>query len=170
MSVTPRTDPDTGAEWDISVEHGMIHAGRMFSSCFITTNIAVAGVTNFLLRNGAQEVHFVYRVESDKQAIVNLYENPTVTVAGAGMAELNVNRNSANTTLVTCFSGSTIAANGTPLESHILGTAAAGGSFGGEGRAAEEWEGLVSEDYLVAVQTLGVNTRINLCWRWYEIP
>jgi hypothetical protein len=162
------SDEVSSALASIRLEHLWIHNERMWSSSYPTTNIAGAGITNFIIRCDANVVHFKWRVEVDKAALVDLYEDPTVTVAGVAMAVLNISRGSAAATAVTCFSGSTIGVNGTFLEPHILGDAAAGGKTGDLHRSASEWEGLANEDYLLVVTTLGANTRINVNWRFYE--
>jgi hypothetical protein len=130
--------------------------------------IAAAGVTNFLLLNSTNECHFVWAVEADKRTTVTLYENPTITVNGAARVPVNTHRDSAAATAVTCFSGSTVTANGTFLEAGLLGDAAGGGASGGETRALGEWIGTASEDYLLVVTTTAVNTNLVVKWRFYE--
>ncbi len=164
-----KVDPLVGAAWAIEAEHGLIHAGRMFSASFPTTNIAGAGVTNFLLRPDASETHFRWRVESDKLAFVDVYEDPTVTLDGAPVEVLNVNRDSLLATGVLCFSGATIAVDGTLLDPHILGDAGGGGGMGDTHKGVVEWAGNAALDYLWVVTTLGVNTRINWNVRFYEV-
>ena len=165
---TTKTDRYTDSQWSIAVEHGLIHDDRMWSSVFPTTNIAAAGVTNFILICHDYDVHFTYRVETDKASLVDVYEDPTVTVNGAAMAVLNVKRDSAAATGVLCYSGSTVTVNGTLLDPHILGDAVGGGKSGEEQRSHTEWVAEAGHTYLSQVTTLGVNTRINMAWRFYE--
>jgi hypothetical protein len=140
----------------------------MFQASSPIIAVAAAGTTNFILVNGANELHFQYEFEADKRCDLVLYENPTITVNGTAMAPVNTNRNSAATTAVTAFYGSTIAVNGDQRETHIVGDAAGGGSVGGQVRAFGEWEGAPSVDWLIAVVSAAVNTDMALKWRFYE--
>ena len=163
------TDETTLCQGVIEAEHYLIHHGRMWASGWTSQNIAAAGTSYFLMRTGDHEVHAAWQVEADKEVLVDLFENPTITVDGAAQAVLNVDRDSAAVTGVTCFALATVGALGTWLpDPHIIGDAASGGKVGGRARSATEWVFLEDEEYILRVVTLAVNTRVNMVWRFYE--
>ena len=171
MSQTVETDPISLCLGCIDEEHLLRHKGRMWVSGSTIIAVAIAGVTNFIIRipatgAGGYETHIRYMVQSSGETNVDVYENPTVTVAGNARAPLNADRDSAAATAITCFSESTIGANGTYLESHIIGSA--GGRVGGVARGLEEWIGDVDEDDLLVVTTRANNLDITVTWRFYE--
>ena len=171
MSQILRTSQFTGSVWTVDCGTGLVHEGRKWHSPYIITNIAAAGNTDFLLLNGVNVCLFSYEVESDKQALVYLYEAPTITANGAALPIINLNRNDpvGVAATVETYSGATIAAPGTFRDSHILGTSLNGGRVGGdEGSGQCAWVIAPSSNWLLRVTTVGVNTRIVLHWRWCE--
>lgn len=168
MSQYIRTDPILGGVHVVTSLHEMVHEDRIFHSSTPVLAIAAASVQNFLFRNAAKEAHLVWEVTSSKEVHISLYEGPTVTVAGTARAPMNADRDGANTTAVTVFSQSTIAANGTFLEAKVLGSATAGGQIGGETRGLGEWIARASEDYLLVLDVQAVNTNVAVNWRFYE--
>ena len=163
-----QVDPVTGSQFSVDVWHALIHAERLWHSPSGLVNVAASGDYYFLLRNSTNVSHARYTVDVNKECIVYLYENPTVTDAGTGVGEVNRDRESTATTGVTCFIGSTIAADGTLLDNHILGSAAGGGAYGDNLNTELEWNFKASEDYIVKVTVLNNDTDITFSWTWYE--
>ena len=171
MPWTPRTSPFTDAQWVVSQCGALAQEGRKWNSPFIVTNIAGAGDTDFLLLNDVNVASFSYNVESDKEALVYVYENPTITANGAALPIILLNRNNPSglTTDVETYSGATIAAVGDFRDSHILGDAAGGGKTGGdESSGTCAWVVEPGSNWLLRVTTVGANTRIDLNFRWCE--
>ena len=171
MSQTLRTDPRSGAAVTLDWHEELVHHERMWHSSSTRIVVAIAGVTNFLLMvpavvGGGAATHFWYRVESTGQVSADLYENPTITVNGNARPPVNVDRESAAATTVTCFSESTIGANGTYLTSRVSG--AAKGKVGGVAESASAWHGSVNEDYLLVVTTYANDIEIVVTWRFHE--
>ena len=89
-----------------------------------------------------------------------LFENPTVTADGTGLAEVNHNRQSSKTAAVATFSGPTLTADGTRLVGYPSGTELAGG-----GLVPEGWEMILArnEEYLLRFTNLsGGNVSVSL--------
>lgn len=173
MSQTLKTDAESGAAVTLDWLDSLVHDGRVFTSGSTVIMVAAAGITNFLLRipaavAGGVPTHFWYRIKTSGETHVDLYEDPTVTVDGNARPPINVNRNSAAVTAVTCFSESTIGVDGTYLDSHVVGSA--GGKMGGSATARVSWHGLVGEEYLLVVETLAANLEISVTWRFFEEP
>lgn len=168
MSDQYRRSDSIGGAVGIDTGHAMVHAGRLWRSNSTILAVAAAGNTDFLFRNSTNEAHVLIHLFSDKRCDFRLYENPNVTAAGTACPPLNMDRDSPNTTAVTCFRGSTIAAVGTFLDAWIVGDAAGAGSHGGGIREGNEWIFLASEDYLIRATTAAVNTDILVRWTFYE--
>lgn len=171
MSQTHRTDTESGALVTLNWHDELVHNERMWHSASTRIVVAIAGTTNFLLRIPAAvadgyATHFWYRIESTGQISADLYENPTITLVGNARPPVNVNRESAETTAVTCFSESTIGVNGTYLTSRVFG--AAKGKAGGVAESGSAWHGSVDEDYLLVVTTHANDIEICVTWRFHE--
>lgn len=167
MSQTAETDFVTECQGAIDEEHLLLHKERIWVSGSTVIGVAAAGITNFLLRVPAViHAHFTYRVESNMEVAINLYEGPTITNVTDARPPLNAHRGSLEVTAVLCYSESVIGVDGTYMDSRMIG--AAGRSTGGASRSINEWVGEPSEDYLLTVETFAVNGRICVTWRFYE--
>lgn len=162
----PRTGQHYGEIIGSTLQIDLVHLGEMFSTCSGIRTIAAAGTTDHLLIVPAayDACHLWYRVESNAEFWTTLYENPTITNNGVAMNVYNVNRTSANTTLVTAFRASVIAAPGVALECQIGG---AGNKIGGTTESGMAWHGDGNQDYLIRVTTTAVNQEIVVAWRFH---
>lgn len=148
----------------IDVPHAHIHEGKMFDMCELAT-ITSGSNRDYLVITGANKfVHFKVTCTADGKGDVAIYEEPTTSANGTGMAELNRNRASAITPEVTVFHTPTVSAVGTMLCDELFGS---GNKSGGETRADNEWVLKKNTKYLIRVHAsanIDVSTKMN----WYE--
>lgn len=170
MSQTAKTDSESGALVTLEWHDELVHNGRMWHSSSTNIPVAIAGVTDFILRidPDGYHTHFWYRVESTGETHIDLYEDPAITVDGNARIPQNVNRvfYGVAVTTVTCFSGCTTGALGRYLSTRLIG--AGGGKVGGVADSASAWHGQVGEEYLLRVTTLANNLNIAVTWRFHE--
>lgn len=105
-------------------DHSEIHDGSAFSANYFISALASSGTFKISLTTPATKyVHFrpVNISTSGDKVTVNVYETPTITVAGTLVASANRNRNSSAVAGTVIKQGVTATANGTIIDTVYLG-------------------------------------------------
>lgn len=165
-------DPVEPAAVIISFSHHEIHEGNMYTTSVLDLDVDIAAPKYVMIRapNTATRIHAIFAVSSSGAALAQLFENPTVTLDGAPLVELNNERNSPNVAEAATFEDPTIAADGTQLFAERLGGAGTGQrTLSGSVYTREEWVLLQAEDYIVKITVDADNTEVTLSIVWYEV-
>ncbi len=133
-----KMDPTTNALLSIDCEHAKIHNGYHFTTDY-TTELGNAAALNLhiLTPDSTMWAHMVFRVLTELESEMKIFEAPTLTNAGTALTVVSRNRNLAsiaNTTLA--YHTPTIGDDGTLLRTKHFGT---GRTSGAESHGAHEW-------------------------------
>jgi len=143
----------------IDIEHSKIHQGHGWNVSIESGSIAAAASFYILFRvtDGNPHLRNYGVIISDAPATVRLFEAPTVTAAGTEVAIRNRKRSATDVNGIDVYTGPTVTADGTRLETTFLPTG--GNKAGGNtGSFYEEWI-LEVGDYVLKI-TNGSNNAI----------
>jgi hypothetical protein len=160
-------DATHGSLVGIDIAHYKVHQGLHY---FIQDWVEVSGagsVLNLLIKVPAGKyVHFLYKLHTGDAFTYRLYEATTVSADGTAVSAFNSNRNSANTTGITVFTGPTITADGNQI---VAGQLSSGGKTGGMESRENEMILKANQNYLLRVTktTSGV-AFVEYGLEWYE--
>ena len=149
---TAELDEIDGAQVTIDLPHHEVHEGNSFTASDVDLNVQIVAPKYWLIRVPDNvEFHMKVGVECDTGALLEFFENPTINVDGGVVPWYNNNRNSNNTTNMTCFDDPTVGADGvTRLQVSRVG-AGRDKKIGGAGRMQFEWILRSGEEYLIKV-------------------
>ena len=156
----------------IELPHHEVHEGNHYTatdSATINAGVLNRKVWRFTTPNNATQCHLILTFTSSLSGLLTFNENPTLNVAGAGLTEINNNRNSVKTAQLTAFKDTTLTGDGTPLSVLVIGTSAPATRIGGIGRISTEWILKMNEDYVLIFQADNANTLISVVAEWYEV-
>ena len=164
-------DEKVSAITTISVPHHEIHEGEMFISSYKSAegaDVADDGTLALLIRTSTKVCHFVFTATGGGDTEVELLENPTVSDAGTGLSEINLNRGSSETPGATTFHTPSITGGTLLFNTLVVGgqkNAASGGSL----RPDVEWNLKTNEDYVVRATNRAGNAKpMSIIFEWYE--
>lgn len=151
-----KVDPNSGHLIVMSEIHARIHEGVMYSVDQVNAALADTLSLSFLISTSASKsVHLRVLAAMGGDARLQLYENPTVTMAGSAITPINRNRFSSNVPAATITTGPTVSSDGTELLDIIL---PGGSGFylspGSSSNAFEEYILKLEEDYLARVTNI----------------
>lgn len=159
----------SGNRAGIGPEHERIHSGYHFTATHeVTVGTSTAVTVMFTTPDASVGyIHFVMSVEADKAVDWELSESPNAT-GGTVLTAQNNNRNSSITNPFTTLTHTvTYTSSGTLLEGHIQGTNLPQAKTGGDAEARNEWLLLPSTKYLIKVDALAADTKINVVMPYY---
>jgi hypothetical protein len=158
----------------IDTVHRRGHAGGLYSTSKLFPAVADSSTAEILLKlNSNLDWHIGFQVYVEGAATFEIFESPTITLDGAAVSLTNKNRSSSNVADGTAFSGPTISATGTSLETDYIpggqGPHRSGGS-GGSGPRQQEWIFKKGLNYLLRVtNTSGSASDISIAAGFYEL-
>ncbi len=109
MPLSPQTSQDNITE-----------QGRSFTSGINEPALPDGNFIDFLIIPNDEIVHAFFEINLSGDGVVELFENPTVTVNGSAVVPLNMNFNSIYVSMVQTFDTPTIMATGTLLVERLL--------------------------------------------------
>lgn len=163
-------DPITAGLAVIQIEHGQIHAGRMF---FVDSYIDLPNSQKldvlFLAPSitDHKEAHLVFEVSFQSEGSFEVYENPTILGNGTPVTSFNRKRASTNNALSSLYTTPSLGDLGTLLISKRVGS---GKGNGGDSRSNMELVLCCDRKYLFRMTNQ--TTSDNLCnyqADWYEV-
>jgi len=164
-------DGSTGDVVFIDHAHHEIHEGDSFFVTDIATGVNNAAPKVYIATtpNTTKYAHILYELWSSAAGLWELYENPTITLAGSAMTEFNHDRNSGTAATVAWTEDATIGAAGTLLMAWRTG----GTGLGNTGLAGATTRGdeLIlkkNEDYLLRFTPDGNGVTCIVYSTWYE--
>ena len=155
----------------IDLAHHKVHEGEYFTcsdSATINAGAANRKVWRFTTPDSAVRAHFMVVFYSDLAGVLTFAENPTLNAAGSALARLNNDRNSGGVAAVTAFKDTTLTAEGTILNTVIIGTDNPKTQIGGNARFSSEFILKQNEDYTLVFVASNNATTISMVAEWYE--
>ena len=165
MATTEYSDPITGAQLTIDVAHYEVHEGDYFSVFKYAEGVADDGTQEILLVTTDKKCHIFVEAGSTGLAVLTITEGVTVTAAGTGLTENNMNRFSSNTATAVATHTPTLA-DGTVIHTHLI---PAGKQAGSSVRNGAEWIFKANANYGIKIKNLAGNAQaMGLVVEWYE--
>lgn len=168
VEITAGQDEISGGVIFVDNAHHEVHEGAMYVCHFMVEDVANdEGIQILLILNG-YDAHTVWAAQAGGDALVHLYENPTVSANGASLTPFNVNRNYPNNSGVAAYSGPTVSDNGIELLSQFLPGGSGGNADGGAIRTGTEFILNGANSYLFSmVNVAGTAQTLNLIVPFY---
>ena len=165
-----RIDASTNSLMVIDSAHHEIHEGDHYKIRGYEA-LAKGGDKQFLFLtpDTTEWAHMIIGVDNTLSTIiVKLYEAPTYTLGSAtACTKINRNRNSNNTSSISCYEDPTVSATGTLLGQNIFGSGK--NSTGGGDRDTNEIVLKQGTAYLLDITEINITeTNINWLFDWYE--
>jgi len=154
----------------LDIAHHEIHQGDFFTTDY-TKDTSSGGTANILLvvPTATEEVHIIYRVNTELEAEITMYEGSTVTGSPTELVIYNKNRNSIQTSRCRAYADANVTVNGTLLRTVHIGTQTAGTKVGGETRETDEWI-LKPGNYIFKVTNATTSAnQVSIILNWYRI-
>ena len=164
-------DSLTGASTIVSYEHHEIHGGSHYVTTDYDTDVDILGPKywHIITADSTKQVHLIVNFYADGAGVWELYENPTTTGNGTGLAEINSNRTSASTATAQVFYDATLGTAGTLLWKVYLGELVnPANNTGGSGGRGHEFVLKENEQYLIKFTPAADNTLAGVELVWYE--
>ena len=160
-----------GAIITITNKDYRIHNGNFFKAGQYTVSAGtVSGVVLHMLTPASLAVHTVYTVESDVAGLVELYENPTITVSGTVIFVLNRNRGGLTSSTTLVFSQPNYTSGtGTLLARRYNGTYSKDSTPGGAVTGLAEWIFKSGTNYILKFVPEATPSHVNLRFDWSEV-
>ena len=166
-----RTDLPSKNIVTIDQEHHQVHVGKFFTVSDNDTDIDTGAPKYWRITtpNTAIRVHCVITVNVIAEALMEFFENPTITGAGTGLTAFNNDRNSATAATATTFFDTTVSNDGTKILSVRVGGNNPSGRVGGTGRTEAEFILKQNEDYIIKITPDADNDKGSIIIEWYEV-
>lgn len=166
---------DLGYLVGIDIEHHKIHEGRSFVAYIIDTTVnsgeANAKEIHILTPNTAARFHIFGVLQATNSGIVEIRENPTITVNGSAVVKGNRDRNSVIVSVLEIYEDPTVTVDGLLISGGLVGANDVGNKgIGGIDRTDAEFILKQNEQYLIRFIADNDNTKIVIRLNWYEIP
>ena len=154
----------------IRTVHHQIHKGESFRVSNVSTGINIVGPKKYLLitPDTSIRIHIFSTVNTQPGALVEIFEDTTVSNNGSALSIFNANRNSGNAPLLLVYEDPTITLDGTLIFANQEGSDTSGGKVGAELGHDEEFILKQNAIYEIKVTTLANNTAVSLSLNWYE--
>jgi len=155
----------------ITVPHNRVHVGDMYSASHYFASIESAANAEILVKVGSnKELHFLFSIGAGAEAVVYIFEDPTITDDGTILSIHNMNRNSSNTSDANAYYNPTTSADGTQLCVGLLPGAEKKNDMGGTIRHDTEWILDENTNYLIRVTNNGQGAEaVAIQLEWYEV-
>lgn len=149
--------------------HAKIHAGVMYVFSTVTTAHTTASPILLLISTSTRSAHLSLEAESGGNAIISLYESPTVTATGTLAPIQNRNRFQANGNITSVFANPEVSATGTTLITRLLPGGRGGGSSGAVGESFAETVCKTNTQYLARLENLTTTQPGGISLHFYEM-
>lgn len=143
-----------------SATHNEVHVGGTFNVSSVFTGTAAVDIL-IDATAATTSLHANFGIDSDQAATTTLFEDVVVSANGSSVPVVQLNRDSANTSNVTAFSGPTITSPGTTLRTVFTPTGVGFANGGGTGstdgptRGGTEWILSAGKKYLFRMVLAG---------------
>lgn len=156
----------------IDIVHERIHEGRSFIVTDVDVDVDIIAPKQWTLAapNTDKQIHFAFDAFANAAGILELYEGPTITVAGTLMTAHNMNRNNAETASLIVRYDPTITVDGTKLWQTRLGVS--GNLFvatGGGSSSRNEFILKKNTSYQMKFTSIADNNLVWVNFIWYEL-
>lgn len=151
----------------INPEAVYVHDGVAFNFSFVGS---ISGVTYLLGRTNGKTVHLLgyHLVAATNAVLVEFFEAPTVTNDGTAQTVVARNRNNPSVAALSVFSGSTVSADGTLLNtSKVFASGQGANRVGGDTTIPIEWLLKPNTDYIFKL-TPAATTEVTADFTWVE--
>ena len=154
----------------IEFEHQQIHEGKHYVTSIATPELDTASYyVRIATPDTSTRIHMVFEVSTNVGTKIEIFENPTVDVAGTAYTPLNNDRNSANVSALTITYGDTSTADGTLIHGEMIGSSGGPTRIGGSGGRDCEFILKQNEEYFIKVTTLVNDGFCYINLSWYEV-
>ena len=165
------TDAVTPGLLSVDVVQGYVNRGLVFASSLADAALANGADLEMLIRTAAQQsAHMGAAIQVGGDSQVFLFEGPTTTDPGTGLARINSNRvTPVGTSATLTFSGPTVTVDGLELGTEFLAGGRGGNASGAEGVSAGKTILNPGTDYLIRLTNQsGGNIYASINFGWYE--
>lgn len=164
-------DPKTNARVFIRLDHHMVHQEKMFTISDIDTEVDIAAPKYWLIRtpDSSTRAHVKIAVTADNPAVVELFENPTITADGTELTPVNNDFNSQIAPETDFFYDPAVTADGARKDVKYIGTYNVRIFLGGTTRQQAEFILKQNEEYLVKATVEVNDTQVTLGVEFYEL-
>ena len=139
----------------IDTEHSKIHEGKAFIASTYKEDLADDAEYNFLIKNtDVSELHAVFAINFEGNAIVDVFEGTTVSADGTEITVYNRKRSSTTASGATAFHTPTITDDGTSISKTVIPGASGPNASGGNNQGRFEWLLKVDTNYMVRVKNI----------------
>ena len=166
----PLTESRTRLTETIDFVHQNIHEGIFFVS-FMVGTLGNGASADMLLTTGTRSCHFAFNASVQVNCQIQLLLEPTVTVSGAALSNLNANANSSIVATMQPYSGPTYSAIGTVWSQAFIPGGSGGNASGGSSNSRIEEHILKpNTDYGIRITNLTAtnNAQYSIDVGWYE--
>ena len=120
-------DKVTEALASIGIPQCQVHIGAMFAVHSFDEDVADDGTVEWLISVGSvNDVYCTFSLTSTGSSLLEIFETPTTTEDGSGLASVDRNRSTDNSSTTSVFMGPTISVDGTIIDAIFVG----GGNIG----------------------------------------
>jgi hypothetical protein len=174
----PTIDRETNVAKTISFEHGKVHDKEMFTLSDYDSDVDIASPKYWHIKTASgYELHLVCAISASGSCLIELYEDPTFSGAGAsdGTSKTTYNnyRGATNTLNASFYYDADIGATGSDgtaiCTEYIPGTDRGQMRVGGEARTGSEWVLKADTSYLFKVTPGADDTILNFVAECYEL-
>lgn len=145
------------------------HEGNVYVVSVIDAAVADGSGLTLLVCVKDDVIRGRWEAAGGGNALLYIYENPTLTTSGGSLTAYNKDRSSVNTSNVTCFSKPSVGSYGTLIQSKLLPEGTKQFAGDGIGGADTEWIFSNNEEYLfVLVNSAGATKDLYLGFKWIE--
>lgn len=153
-----------------AVHYRVEHSNGWISSHLFSSVASSASVYFYIKAGSTENPHGNYTISTEAGAIVEFFENSTLTNDGTALAESCLNRQAPLTPDTSCFHTPTITDDGTLLETGLIGTSNVGVTDIGDTKTDRGyWILKKNEDYLIKVTNTDQAAKdICISYVWHE--
>ena len=163
-------DPSSRGLVGLDAVHRWVHRGYMFDAWNYNAALGSGAALEILIVTAASHgIHARFAAAAGGDALLTVFENPTVSNNGVAVVPMNRNRSSARTALGLVYKNPTIAADGVQIGNTLLPGGDRGQTGGGGGSSFEEFILAPSTKYLFRLTNLAVGAEpADLDLHFYE--
>lgn len=151
-------------------EHYINKGNHFFFTDYDTdVDIVAPKYWRFTTPASTKRAHIVFEVTVSGSALIQLYENPTITVAGTGLTLRNSDRNSATASTMLAYYDPTVTVDNVLLFSRLASGAGTVFVPSYEAGQSRKLILLANEDYVIKVTAVADNTEVGINCAFVEI-
>lgn len=168
MSQNLKLDNNTSCVINIREEHWMIHIGKTFHVCDVTTSVDIATPKKYLFIPGAFS-HLTFEVEGSEGIVVEMDRAVTVSNNGTELTISNPNEYSSNVSPAKCYKDPTVTNAGTMIYHFSSGSGTNQGEISGRAAHQNELILLPGVKYLFTITPMANSVTTSFHIEWYEV-